>query len=348
MTRPRDESGIVLLLVLAVIVLTTSAVYAFARISLLSNMAQHHRTDRVRADLLARSGVAVAIRALQDDLALAAQAQSATANVDSHVDPWYLLGEQPIAVPGGGQLLLIARDVGNRVNLNALVDAEGGPYEASRPFLLDALERIIEEMPGRTEEKFYKAQDLADGILDWLDTSEETRLGDDEADYYDRLGAKSPPPNRRLFALEELAGLPGADDELLQTLAAYFTTHPTFPADGMGGVNPNTAPPHVLGLIYQGTAGDMQLLDEDGVFSILRARSEDRIFCPASNEEPCVSYQSEIGRVGEGVFPPLSFSSQVFSIRSEASFGESRACIQTVVDRRNLGDVATLSYWMGC
>ncbi len=45
------------------------------------------------------------------------------------------------------------------------------------------------------------------------------------------------------------------------------------------------------------------------------------------------------------MFPPLSYRNDVFSIQSEARFGDARACVRTVIDRA-LG--ATLSYRLDC
>ena len=342
MSRARDEEGVVLILVLTMVVLTIGTVYAFARTSLMEIRTMQHRMDRVRADLLARSGVDLGRRALQDD---GSNQLPQIASLETAEDPWQLLGEQPIEVPGEGTLRVRVRDAGQRLNLNGLVDFEGTPHETSRPFLLAGLDRIISKLPGRNEEKLYDLEALADGLLDWLDRDELTRLGDKEASAYAALGSGAPPANRPLLALQELADVPGVDDRLLIGLQAYFTVLPPYPDLDQSGINPNTAPPHVLSLIFQGPADDKRLIDEDDVFRILRARDEGRIFCPQSTELPCESFASEIGRVGEPVFPPLSYSNDVFSIQSEASFGDARACVQTVVDRA-LG--TTLSYRLDC
>ena len=66
--RARDEDGVILLLVLGIIVLTISLVYAFAETSLLEVASTKQRIARVKASLLARSGVPIAIRALVYDV----------------------------------------------------------------------------------------------------------------------------------------------------------------------------------------------------------------------------------------------------------------------------------------
>ena len=155
-------------------------------------------------------------------------------------------------------------------------------------------------------------------------------------------------PGTLIMLLAGLAALPDVDDALLRGLEPYFTTQPFYPRLSESGVNPNTAPAHVLSLIYRGSPGDKQLLDQDAIFSILRARQEDRIFCPTAGEEPCVSFESEIGRVGETVFPPLGYVGHVFAGRSVAAFGEARACIETTIDRREPSEPKTLTYRTDC
>jgi type II secretory pathway component PulK len=345
LSRARDEHGVVLLLVLSVIVLTVSSVYAFAHTSLLHMMASVHRMDRTRADLAARTGVDIALRAVLDDGSNGGGRPEHA--IETALDSWHQLGGQTLELPDEGTLQISVRDAGQRINLNALIDAEGEPHEESRAFLIAALERIVDYMPGRSEDKPYKIEDLADGILDWIDANDTTRLGDDEADFYRGQGAQ-PPPDRPLWLLAELAALPDVDDALLRGLEPYFTTQPFYPRLSESGVNPNTAPAHVLSLIYRGSPGDKQLLDEDAIFSILRARQEGRIFCPTAGEEPCVSFESEIGRVGETVFPPLGYVGQVFAVRSVAAFGEARACIETTIDRREPSEPKTLTYRTDC
>ncbi|MFI5315880.1 MAG: hypothetical protein ACHQ6T_09270, partial [Myxococcota bacterium] len=140
----------------------------------------------------------------------------------------------------------------------------------------------------------------------------------------------------------------GLDPLVLEALKAYFTPYPMFPEDG-GGVNLNTAPAHVLGLIYHGVGEDMKLVDQRDVFQLLKARAEGRIFCPAAATDPCTDAFQTLGiAAGETVFPPLTYTSQVFSVDVEATVGETRACVHAVIDRNKGGDPKTLYYELGC
>jgi type II secretory pathway component PulK len=327
-----DEEGVVLLLVLVVIVLTIVSVYAFARTTVLDVVGLRQGILRDRAELLARSGLEIAQRALADDLSRA-DTNPLAAQTETLLDAWAILGEEPIEVPGGGELRVSIRDSGSRFNLNALLDSDGEPLTDSRPFLEAALERIIDNMPGRPEDKLYEPGELADAILDWIDSNDTTRMGDDEVSTYERMRAAGSPLERPLFTLAELAGLPGMDAPLLAELEQYFTPYPLFPIFQNAGVNPNTAPTHVLGLIYYGTADDMALATQDDVFRILRAREDGRVFCSGAADERCVTFASEIGRAGETVFPPLQLSSNVFNIESRATVAGASFRIIATVDR---------------
>jgi len=355
-SRPRDEEGVVLILVLVLLVVTISTVYAINKTAMLEILGSRYRVDRVRADLLARSGPDIAMRALQDDLA---NVDSLTGAVESGQDGWALLGEQPIQV-AGGSLHIRVSDIGSGININGLIDpVEGASGQESRSFLIATLRQIADTTPTVLEEATYtdeKINDLADAILDWLDKNEETRLGSSEEEYY--LGiekAESAPLNRPIFSLDELAPIPGLGALMLEAMKAYFTTYPMFPAAGSGGINLNTAPPHALGLLYHGTGLDYQLIKPRDILDIMRARSEGSIFCSgATDDERCVRLGDVLGVVGTGevFFPPIQYTSQVFRVDVEARVGESdaqaRSCVSAIIDRAAPPESRTLYYRLGC
>jgi hypothetical protein len=97
-------------------------------------------------------------------------------------------------------------------------------------------------------------------------------------------------------------------------------------------------------LIYYGTADDKRLATEEDVFRILRAREEGRMFCETALDERCVTFESEIGRVGETVFPPLQPASSVFTIESRATVETATFRILSTVDRTDPVDLQILEY----
>ncbi len=340
MNRAGREDGVALLLVLVIVVMTVGSVYAFARTTLLDIMGMRHRTELVRARMLAESGVAMARRAIVDDVLYAKSELLQSLETDR--DAWALLSRTRIEVEGGGELRVIVQDAGSRINLNGLLDAKGSRHSESLDFMRELLEKIVADLPGRPEEKLYQAEELAEAILDWIDADETTRLGDEESRFYELRGAAGSPVNRPIFALDELAGVPGVDGLLLEGLRAYFTTYPVVVE--LAGVNPNTAPPYVLSAIYYGTQGDRRFVDEDDVFRTLERRREGKVFCAVSGAKGCVGWQQELHRGGETIFPPFQFQTDVFIIDSEGRFGEARARLRVVIDRSDPADLQTLEY----
>jgi type II secretory pathway component PulK len=336
--------------VLVVIVLTISSVYAFARTTVLDVASQRHRVERARARLLASSGFAIAQRAVLDDAS--PSAENPLGDAETRRDPWYLLGRAPIELPqeGANTVPVIdvrVRDSGSRLNLNGLLEPGGKAHAESLAFLEAVLEKIVADMPGRAEDKHYDPVQLAETLLDWIDLDAASRLGEDEQAHYARLGSSGPPLDRPLLSLGELAGAPGLDPPLLEALAQYFTTQPLYVAPEHVGINPNTAPPHLLAAIYVGAAAEeKRLLDEDDVFRILRLRDEGRVFCPEAGADECVTFAPEIIRLGETVFPPLQFQSDVFEIESVGKYGESRARLSAVLDRSKPAEPKILYYRM--
>jgi len=388
------ERGVVLLLILVILAVSISTAYVFSRRAFLEVLSARQQADYVRAELMARSGIDLAIRVLVDDIeggegdagtgqegqdglasppdaaaseqAQAGQSQagsqsgggseseaqseaSLTASLESSRDVWKQLGNEPIAVPGG-ELRVVISDSGVRIPLRGLLDENGEPQEPALEFLTKALERIIAGMPGRREEKLYKRDQIAEGIIDWVDRNQETRLGDDEKGYYRDRGSRRGPVDRDLLSIAELSDVPGIDAALLAALSDYFGPPADSPRFQGAGINPNTAPPHILGLVYLVT-GDREgfFLEDEDIFRVLKTRAEGRIFCPTEGAaESCTSFATTIGRDTATVFPPIEYRAKIFAVRAEAKMGSATACVRAVVNRAGKKDAKLLSYRLGC
>jgi len=349
--QPREgEEGIVLLLVLVLVVVAISTAYAMSKTSLIEILSTRQQAQYSRADLLARSGVNLAERLLQDDLSSGSDINK---QVESPLDGWAVVSRQDIELPGGAILRVRVRDAGNKIDFNSLIDADGKRIGDSSKNFLKAffahLRDTAPELKGTSKLEDQDIDDLSDALLDWIDKDDETRLGTPEHEYYVEMKhTKSAPLNRPVFSLDELSGVPGLDPLLLEALKAYFTPYPMFPGADGGGVNLNTAPAHVLGAIYHGVGEEFRLVDQRDVFELLKARNEGRVFCPQAGEDPCTDPLELLGiAAGETVFPPLTYLSRVFAIDVEATVGETRACVHAVVDRGD-GEMKTLFYELGC
>ncbi|NRA03512.1 MAG: general secretion pathway protein GspK [Myxococcales bacterium] len=345
MSRTGQQEGVVLLLVLVILVATVGSVYAFTAATTLDVLSLRQRADRVRAELLARSGLAVAVRVLAEDGER--KSQSALKGRETWMDDWRILSLDPILPEEDSELRIMISDSGSWIALNQLIQSPGKRRPDSAAFLTAVIQKIIDEMPGRDEEKFYEAELVAEGILDWIDVDKKTRRGEDEAAYYAEKGNSRSPRNFLIFSLQQLSDVPGMDPALMSEFEAYFGTLPWIWAGGPSdktGVNPNTAPPHILSTIFYGApTGKKRLIDGRDVFEIMRARDEGKIFCELESED-CTGFQAALGMAGQSVFPNLRFSSLIFRVRIDARVRDALVRTETMLHRRDLADYKFLSH----
>jgi type II secretory pathway component PulK len=139
--------------------------------------------------------------------------------------------------------------------------------------------------------------------------------------------------------VDELRRVEGFDAKLVDSLRPYLTVYPFV---GESGINPNTAPPHVLALLFFDDGVDLRLAPESTVRDILRIREEGGLLCgEAQSDETCTPIR-EI--VTNAIYPPPSFASDVFTVVAEARVGDMRRSIEAVIDRREAPDTLLLSW----
>ncbi len=129
--------------------------------------------------------------------------------------------------------------------------------------------------------------------------------------------------------MDELLLIEGFDAQLVNALRPYVDVLPFAKADG---INPNTAPPWVLALLYHGQPGSERLAQEDEVRRILDIREQKGILCKDEANNPRCTPVREV--IEGEVYPPLSFHADVFRVTAEARYGgEVRRTVEAVVDR---------------
>ena len=246
--RKRTRRGIILITVLFFIALLVSGIATFLRRATLDGMIARNRDLAARSEALARGGVQLATALLLQD------------RLDEGVDPgfetrsdiWARIGEVEIPVDDGGRLRVRIEDTGSRLNLNALLDEDGTAHSDAEIFLISLFEKVVGEMQVSDEEKNYDPAELARNLIDYIDADDVEQRGDAEDDYYQ---LQSPPyraANRPLLSVDELGLVKGFDRALVDTIRPYATVYPY----AGGGINPNTAPSHVLAVLYHGNVGD--------------------------------------------------------------------------------------------
>jgi general secretion pathway protein K len=350
MKRPRDSRGVVLLVVLFFALLLSGSIATFLSRSSVDAIIARNREDAARAEALARGGVRLAEALLLEDRL---REQLATApQKDGHLDLWAQLEGRKIDVSDGATLTLRIEDSGKRLNLNALFETDDTgtrvPASETEPFLIAFLEKVIDEMPVPPGEKaLYDVRELAANLIDWVDQDDERVMGGPEDDYYQQQEPPYRAANQPLFSVDELRLVEGFDAELVEALRAYVSVYPFAPG-GCGneivgcGVNLNSSPPHVLALLFYNDGVDQRLASEDVVREILRARQEGGSVCVEGQSEGDCTPISEI--VANPIFPPPTFTSEIFVVTAEAQVGEIRRSVEAVVDRSEPTEPRLLSW----
>jgi hypothetical protein len=207
------SSGAILILVLVVVAVLSLSAYTFSSLMVTHHHATKLMGEQLQARLLVNSGVEmVKYYLLQDELSreemgghennpLVFQGVTVLPEVDlrsrgsfSIIAP---LPDQTGTGMGSG-IRYGLEDESGRLNLNVVLLAD--QLQAARDLLMG--------IPGMTE-------DVADSILDWIDSDEEPRDYGAEADYYASLNPPYAPRNGPLLTVEELLLVRGVTPELL-------------------------------------------------------------------------------------------------------------------------------------
>jgi general secretion pathway protein K len=329
---PRRERGVVLVTVLFFALLLTSTVATFLRKATMDNKIVRNREATARAEALARGGVELAKALLLEDRA---QELKSGVSGNSSQDVWALANGQPLPAGDGASLRLRIEDSGARLNLNSVfqfTDA-GTPNPAAEPLLQALIQKAIDDMALPPADKaLYERNitDLAENLIDYVDPDDVRLGGGYEDDVYQRRNPPQHPANRPLLSVDELRRVEGFDARLVDALRPYVTV---YPFASTTGINPNTAPPYVLALLFSDDGvGNMTLASEDTVRQILKARQDGGTLCgEAQRQEGCTPIRE---LVPNAIYPAPSWGGDVFTVVAEATVGEVHRSIEAVVDRR--------------
>ena len=348
-TPDRDrERGVVLALVLILALLLSASIITFSRRALIDTMIVRNRDDAATAEALARGGLRIASAVLiADRIGKALQLDDLdtlhpVTPGNTPDDLWNQLRDYELVTPEGARLRIEIRDAGGLLNLNAVVPYTGDDTPADQDaveFLRAVIDKVIDEMPIEPGQKNYDdPRELAENLVDYMDI-DEIRVNGGQEDLLNR----DPPyraNNGPLLSVEQLGLVEGFDVQLMNAMRAYVGVYPVVYATG---INLNTAPAHVLALIYHGVSGQRELANADTVQRILDLRSE-KIFCTDSSSPDCIPL-SEVFPEGS-IFPPVSLpaDSDSFTVTSRASAGQVGRTLVAVVDRTDLEDLQVL-FW---
>lgn len=321
--------GVVMLIVLFFALLLTSSIATFSRRAIVDTIVARNREAAARAEAIARGGVRLAIALLLHDR-IAGEASGVP--LDTYQEPWYRIRDLELPAPEGATLRIEIEDSGSRFNLNSVFDfsqSAGGAYAETIPFLQEFFDKVINEMPIAPEERErYDVTDLAESLVDWVDADDARLAGGFEDDYYQQQEPPYRAANRPLLSVDDLLLVEGFDRALVDALRPYVTVHPYV---GINGVNVNTAPPHVLALLFSSDGVEDRLANRDEVEQIVAIREAGGLLCGEGiSHELCTPITSIMPNP---IFPPPGFASADFTITAEAHVGEIERRIVAVVDR---------------
>ena len=332
----RQQTGVALIAVLVFVFLSISAVVLFMQRSSFNTLAIGNQDNAARAEALARGGVRLAQALVIDDRV---REKASEFRADSLTDLWARVRLVPIPTADGGTLRLAIEDAGSRLNLNALFE-KGAPKDpATEQYLMALLQKAIDELPETAEKRSHDPEELAHNLMDYVDTDSERVNGGDEDEAYLERRPPMRAANRPLLSVEELGAVEGFDAARVEALRPYVSV---FPYAGSNlGINPNTAPPWVLALLYTGTSGDYRLVEEEEVRRILEAREGGSLLCADEASHPiCTPLRSVLP---DGVFPPPTYATEVFFVTAEAQYGSTLRTVSAVIDRSKLAEPKLLA-----
>ena len=259
--------------------------------------------------------------------------------IDGTGEPARLLQAIDKYYPQGFPLRI--EDAGDRLNLNAVLrfDESGAPNQQTAPLLDALLAKVIDEIPLPPASKLYERDRLVGKLIDYVDPDEVDAVGGSENEAFERGQTTVRNANRPLLSVDELRLVEGFDATLVEALRPYVTVYPYV---GVEGVNPNTAPPHVLALLFFNDGVDLRMASEDTVRELLAVRQEGRVVCGEGQSGEACTPIREI--VENAIFPPPAFQSSVFVVTAEARVGSVRRSIEAVLDRAQGAQPLLLSW----
>jgi type II secretory pathway component PulK len=353
MPAKHRQSGVVLAMVLILALVLSAAVVTFTRRAVIDRMIVRNRDQTASAEALARGGVeigmAIAAGEVLGKVAKLVGDELPDVSIGNSADDLTRrAASYELVTAEGAVLTLEITSAGSRLNLNTLMvrnkqSNERVAHPSAEEFLVEIFDKVIQEIDAPPEDTFYDPRELAQNLLDYLDSDDLRIGGGDEDSYYQ---GQSPPyraANGPLLSVRELALVEGFDAVLTDAMQPYVTVYPYV---GGAGVDINSAPPHVLAVTAHGTGANQRLLNEEDIRRILGVREEGSLFCDSTEQDPdrCRTL-AQADLEGE-LFPPVKLPvvSRTYSVVSRARVGEIEKVAEAIVSLETLKEPRLLSW----
>jgi general secretion pathway protein K len=293
-----SREGMALILAITVVALLTITVLDFFHHAWIQSALAAGYRDETRAFYAARAGQAAGRLILAED---------ARNNIsrEAFAQEW---AQGLITVPMDGELVSVTiQDESGKVDMNRLVTDRGYPDERWIGVFVRLLARLdLDEA-------------LADALVDWMDSNIEPRMRGAENGYYLSLKKPYKAKNMRMDSVREIAMVKGFTPEVMARLEPHVTVWSS------GKINVNTATDMTLMALDDGVTQEIAA-------AIIRERAQ----------RPFV-VREDIKKVTgmNDIYPKIALiidvKGDVFSVESQATFGETTKMIRAVHRRSPVG-----------
>ncbi|HHJ80841.1 MAG TPA: general secretion pathway protein GspK [Candidatus Tenderia electrophaga] len=301
--QPRKQRGVALITAVLIVALVTAAAVA---------MASKQQFDIRRTANIFNNDIAYQFALGAEDYARNVLEWDITkdgSTTDHLGENW----AQDVAVPVEEAMLTGSmQDMQGRINLNALVKADG----AANALMLKRFENLLQLLD--------LDQGIARAVLDWIDADINPGfIGGAEDDYYMLQIPPYRAANRLMASVSELLLVKGIDYESYQLLQPHVSALP----DINSKINVNTASAEVLAAL----ANTLTVADGE---ALIETRSDNGF---AKIED----FTHALEQLGEHNYDPafLDVSSDYFLISAMAEFDQSIARLYSLVHRNKTGGV---------
>ena len=332
----RNNRGIALLITISVTTILVAAALEYnrrARFAVISTAADR---DKMSLSYVASSGVHIAMALLVKD--------KLESNFDAFNEDWAnpeIIDELIQEIPfDEGKLTVAITDELSKIQVNALVNfPDSRQFNETQVMLWDRFLRYIREEEDLQEDSDPVA--IVNSIKDWLDSGDDdatTGLNGAESSYYEDLEPAYTSRNGPIQDINELLMIKGITPEIYNStedapgLADFVTVHGMIKGQGTtfqwpGRININTADVPVLAALLGFENQEMA----QAIFDFRQEVASEKDSHDFSNP----AWYKEITGLGDVALQSslVTTSSDVFSIKSEASVNENKVSITAVVQR---------------
>jgi len=297
-----SRTGMALILAITVVALMTITVLDFFHHAWIQSALSAGYRDETRAFYAARAGQAAGKLILIEEARNNIPRDAFTAE----------LAQGLITIPMDGELVSVTiQDESGKVDMNRLVTDRGYPDDRWIAVFARLLARLT--LDGG----------LADTLVDWMDSNAEPRMKGAEDSYYLSLKQPYKTKNLRLDSVGELAMIKGFTPEIMAKLRPHVTVWSS------GKINVNTA-------------SDMTLMALDDAITQETANAiiRERMARPFTARED-IKKVTGMNDVYPRIALIIDVRSDVYSVESQATFGETTKIIRAV-HRRGPSSVDTL------